>query len=66
MHGISNGTLHEDYRHDWTLLDVHRGDGRIHLSFSRPFETCDDEDYPISVSCRISRLNVLRFFMNTK
>lgn len=51
MHGTVQGTLAKDYRQDWSFIDVHgSADGRTYLTFSRPFETCDEQDYQISVS----------------
>ncbi|CAL8141900.1 unnamed protein product [Orchesella dallaii] len=48
MHGILNETLERDSKQDWKLLNANRTEGKVHLSFSRSFETCDEEDIIIN------------------
>lgn len=39
----------DDRPGDWKLLNARETDGVTTLWFSRPINTCDDQDYPIGV-----------------
>lgn len=39
-----------DDNQDWILLNSSETNGLTYLKFSRLLDTCDDEDYPITVN----------------
>jgi len=50
-HGTGRKMPEIDISQDWTLHDAWERNSRTFLSFSRPFETCDNEnDLPITVN----------------
>jgi len=52
MHGPPNinGPPIKDAHDDWELIEAREDQTKTYLKFSRDLNTCDTEDYPISVS----------------
>lgn len=51
-HSKGNQLPEVDTRQDWTLHEAWESSTQTFLSFSRAFDTCDPQDYPISVIIR--------------
>ncbi len=51
----------EDSNQDWTLHSGYLGEGYTKLSFSRAFDTCDTQDYPITVKFSVKNPNQIFF-----
>jgi len=47
--GIGFTTPKVDDHEDWTLLEATEAQGQTYLKFSRPINSCDPEDYAITV-----------------
>lgn len=47
-HAIANQLPEEDPSQDWTLLEARESESFTFLCFSRAFDTCDPQDYPIT------------------
>lgn len=48
-HAVANQLPKLDSKQDWTLHEARESNTHTFLSFSRDFDTCDSEDYPITV-----------------
>ena len=47
MHSTSEGRLERDAEQNYDLIDIYSGD--VIVTFSRKYDTCDDDDYLIDV-----------------
>lgn len=50
MHTDHTGKLRLDKEQSYDVLGVHTRHGYVTLTFSRKYDTCDDDDYMIDVS----------------
>lgn len=49
VHITGNRSVRIDQQNDWKLIGAWEKGKRTYLSFTRAFDTCDDQDYPITV-----------------
>ncbi|KAM9779549.1 DBH-like monooxygenase protein 2 homolog isoform 2-T3 [Syngnathus typhle] len=60
-YATGNGYPVEDQQQSYTLLSLEESDGQTLVTFSRPFQTCDDQDLPITAQA----MNLIYAYGNT-
>lgn len=61
---VENREPEVDTQQNWKLLGAWEKGNRTYLSFSRPFDTCDPQDYAITVSLTLSFKIIIGFLFD--